>query len=162
MSFDRHAVEDALRTVQDPDIHKDLVTLGMVKHIAVAGESVRLVIELTTPACPMKDKIRTDVEAAVHAKAKACGTTLEMLEIEFTADVRKANEKVGGSCDMKASLIDSDEEVVAFSHGDQARLDPKCARALGEAIRDRFIRIYKNWYESAGIGAFVPAQPSES
>jgi ATP-binding protein involved in chromosome partitioning len=94
MNFDRQAVEDALRTVQDPDIHKDLVTLGMVKHIAVAGESVRLVIELTTPACPMKDKIRADVEAAVHAKAKACGTTLEMLEIEFTADVRKANEKV--------------------------------------------------------------------
>jgi ATP-binding protein involved in chromosome partitioning len=94
MPFDRDAVEQALRSVQDPEIHKDLVTLDMVKHIAVGGDAVRLVIELTTPACPMKDKIRADVEAAVHAKAKACGTSLEMIEIEFTADVRKANEKV--------------------------------------------------------------------
>ena len=94
MLFDRDAVEQALRTVQDPEIHKDLVTLGMVKHIAVGGDAVRLVIELTTPACPMKDRIRADVEAAVHAKAKACGATLETIEIEFTADVRKANEKV--------------------------------------------------------------------
>jgi hypothetical protein len=83
---------------------------------------------------------------------------------ENRSDLKQtANEKLGESEEeMKASLIESDEEVAAFSHGDQARLDPKCARALGEAIRDRFIRIYKNWYEGAGIGAFVPATLSKS
>ena len=71
-----------------------------------------------------------------------------------------AIEKLGGSKEeMKASLIESDKEVASFSHGDQTRLDPKCARALGEAIKVRFIRIYKDWYEGAGISALVPTPP---
>ncbi len=87
MTLDRPMIESALRTVQDPDIHKDLMTLGMVKHIAVAGDAVRLVIELTTSASPMKEKIRSDVETAVHAMAAKQGVTLEVLEIEFTSPI---------------------------------------------------------------------------
>lgn len=64
---------DALRTVLDPDIRKDLVTLGMVKENRVEGDRAKITIELTTPACPMKDKIRSDVEAAVAAKAAERG-----------------------------------------------------------------------------------------
>ncbi|HAL95243.1 MAG TPA: hypothetical protein DCP55_04665, partial [Chitinophagaceae bacterium] len=70
---------DALRNVQEPDLGKDLVTLNMVQDIAIDGNNVSFTLVLTTPACPMKDKIRGDVEAAVHAKAKACGTTLETI-----------------------------------------------------------------------------------
>jgi len=86
-------LHDALRTVKDPDLGKDLVTLGMVKDVVQQGDDVRLVIELTTPACPMKDRIRADIDAAVREKAIEAGEPLGKLEIEFTADVRKANER---------------------------------------------------------------------
>ncbi len=86
-------LHDALRTVKDPDLGKDLVTLGMVKDVLQAGNDVKLVIELTTPACPMKDKIREDIDTAVREKAIESGEPLGKLEIEFTADVRKSNDK---------------------------------------------------------------------
>ena len=73
MSLTRDAIETALRTVEDPDLHKDLVTLGMVKKIEPSEGRVDLVIELTTPACPMKDRIRGDIEAAIKAKAAEVG-----------------------------------------------------------------------------------------
>ncbi|MBL9119320.1 MAG: Mrp/NBP35 family ATP-binding protein [Phycisphaerae bacterium] len=85
---------EALRTVLDPDLQKDLVTLGMVKEAIPDGHGVKIVVELTTPACPMKDRIRADIEAAVRAKATATGTSVESINIEFTADVRSANERV--------------------------------------------------------------------
>ena len=53
MSLDNAAALDALRKVIDPELRRDLVSLGMVKDLAVEGESVRLKIELTTPACPL-------------------------------------------------------------------------------------------------------------
>jgi ATP-binding protein involved in chromosome partitioning len=89
----RH-LHDALRTVKDPDLHKDLVTLNMVKDVQINGDDVSLVIELTTPACPMKDRIRSDIEQAVKAKADEVGESLGAIAVEFTADVRKANQRV--------------------------------------------------------------------
>lgn len=94
MALTSKHLHDALRTVQDPDLGKDLVTLGMVKDVRQSGDDVTLVIELTTPACPMKDKIREDIDQAVRAKAIEAGEPLGRLEIEFTADVRRANERV--------------------------------------------------------------------
>ena len=55
-----------LRTVQDPELFKDLVTLNMVKKVAYCDGIVDLNIELTTPACPLKDKIKADIESAVR------------------------------------------------------------------------------------------------
>ncbi len=93
MSLTNEHLLDAMRTVDDPELHKDLVTLGMVKDTSVEGDNVRLTIELTTPACPLKDKIRADVEQAVRAKADEIGATVGSVDIEFTADVRSLNEK---------------------------------------------------------------------
>ena len=53
--------------MQDPELRRDLVTLGMVKDVAVEGGAVRLTVELTTPACPLKDTIAKDVTAALTA-----------------------------------------------------------------------------------------------
>ena len=65
--MDERTALDALRKVMDPELHKDLVSLGMVKDLGVDGEFVRLKVELTTPACPLKDTIAKDVEAALRA-----------------------------------------------------------------------------------------------
>jgi len=94
MPLHRDQIEDALRTVQDPDLHKDLVTLGMVKRIEPGEDRIALTIELTTPACPMKDRIRADVEQAVRAKSRASGFGEPTVEVEFTADVRRPNQKI--------------------------------------------------------------------
>jgi ATP-binding protein involved in chromosome partitioning len=94
MSLTADHVRDALRTVMDPDLGRDLVTLGMVKEVRVDGGDVAITIELTTPACPMKDRIQADVEAAVRSKAGEVGASIEGIEITFTADVRRPNQKV--------------------------------------------------------------------
>jgi ATP-binding protein involved in chromosome partitioning len=88
---------EALGHVLDPDLGKDLVTLGMVKETRVDGDDVTIGIELTTPACPMKDKIRADVEQAVRDRAAAKDAGLGKIEVVFTADVRRPNERIADS-----------------------------------------------------------------
>ena len=56
-SLTHDAVIDALRTVQEPELGRDLVTLNMVKDVVIDGSDVAFTIELTTPACPLKDEI---------------------------------------------------------------------------------------------------------
>ena len=51
-------VRDSLRSVKDPDLHKDIVTLGFVKDLTVESGRVAFTIELTTPACPVKEQLR--------------------------------------------------------------------------------------------------------
>jgi ATP-binding protein involved in chromosome partitioning len=55
----------ALRGVKDPDLHRDLVDLGMIKNIAVDGNRIALTVNLTTPACPLKAEIERDVRGAL-------------------------------------------------------------------------------------------------
>ena len=93
MPLSTEQIREALRTVKDPELHKDLVTLNMVKDIRVEGQDVSLTIELTTPACPLKDQIRADVEQAVRGRAREAGEQISSLHIDFTADVRRPNEK---------------------------------------------------------------------
>ncbi|HLZ09754.1 MAG TPA: iron-sulfur cluster assembly protein, partial [Chloroflexota bacterium] len=57
----------ALGTVKDPDLGRDLVSLGMIEKVAIAGDTVNFTVVLTTPACPMKGKIESDCRRAVLA-----------------------------------------------------------------------------------------------
>lgn len=75
-------VLEALKTVHDPELHKDLVSLGMVEQIALEGTKVRVKINLTTPACPLKEKIEGDVRLAL---GRIGATEVEVL---FGARVR--------------------------------------------------------------------------
>ncbi len=77
-------VRDALRTVNDPELHRDLVTLDFVKDIKVRGADVSFTVTLTTPACPLKDQIRQESEAAVRKLVPGVGK----VEIAFDARVR--------------------------------------------------------------------------
>lgn len=72
----------ALRGVMDPELHKDIVTLGMVKKVEVKGGAVSLLVQLTTPACPLKETIEKDVRGAL---AKVAG--VESVEVKFDASV---------------------------------------------------------------------------
>jgi ATP-binding protein involved in chromosome partitioning len=67
VSVTKDEVLSVLRTVQDPDLHKDIVTLGFVKEVRIAGGEVDFTIELTTPACPVREDMKAEAEAKVTA-----------------------------------------------------------------------------------------------
>lgn len=72
-------VLDALRNVDDPDLKKDLVTLGMIKDIKIEGKRVSFSVVLTTPACPMKDMIhKACVNAIIHFVDKSAEVNVNM------------------------------------------------------------------------------------
>ncbi len=65
MELSREHVLKALSKVQDPDLKKDLVTLGMIQNIMIDESKVSFTVMLTTPACPLKELIRKDCEKAM-------------------------------------------------------------------------------------------------
>jgi ATP-binding protein involved in chromosome partitioning len=67
MNFTSSDILKALSTVEDPDLKRDLVTLNMIKDVKVTADKVSFTVVLTTPACPLKEKIRQDCEDAVEA-----------------------------------------------------------------------------------------------
>ena len=72
-------VLDALSNVMDPDLGKDLVTLNMIKDIAIDDKNVAFTVVLTTPACPMKDMIHNAcVNAIVHYVDKEAQVNINM------------------------------------------------------------------------------------
>src|SRR5262245_9484082 len=77
-------IRDALRHVQDPELHRDIVSLDMVKDVHIEGTAVALTVDLTTPACPLKDEIGRDIENAI----KGLGAT--DVDLTWGATVRRA------------------------------------------------------------------------
>lgn len=62
----KEAVLNALSNVQEPDLGKDLVTLNMVHEVEVDGKNVSFTVQLTTPACPLKEMIEKACVNAIH------------------------------------------------------------------------------------------------
>src|SRR5436190_8599240 len=85
MQVDQAAVLDALKVVRDPDLHRDIVSLGFIKDLRVDGGRVAFTIELTTPACPVKDQMRDQARAAVMQIAG-----VSAVDVNMTAKVRAA------------------------------------------------------------------------
>ena len=82
---DRDAVLNALRAVVDPDIRRDIVTLGFVKNLSIDSGRVAFTIELTTPACPVKEQLREQATNAVRSV-----TGVNQVDVQLTANVRSA------------------------------------------------------------------------
>jgi ATP-binding protein involved in chromosome partitioning len=97
----------ALSAVRDPDLHKDIVSLGFVKDLRIAGGHVSFKIQLTTPACPVKDQMREQARAAV---ARLAGVT--QVDIEMTASVRAV-----GSPDAGRAPVPGVKNVIAVGAG---------------------------------------------
>ena len=77
------AVLEALKVVQDPDLGRDIVSLNFVKELRIDGGLVTFDIELTTPACPVKEQMHDQAVAAVSALDGVTSVTVNM-----TANVR--------------------------------------------------------------------------
>ena len=88
------AVYDALRTVQEPELGGDLVSRNMVKEVSIDGSRVAFTIELTTPACPLKDEIEANVRSALGAIGAG--------EIAIVPDERGASAGAEDSDELRA------------------------------------------------------------
>ena len=67
-------VLEALRSVRDPDLHRDIVSLNFVKNVAISGNDVSFTIELTTPACPVREELKSAAEKAVREAIAGVGS----------------------------------------------------------------------------------------
>jgi ATP-binding protein involved in chromosome partitioning len=107
MPLDKEQVIAALRTVKDPELFKDIVTLGMVKDVRVDGDSVDLTVELTTPACPLKDVIDRDVKAALQR----IGIAPENVRLNLTANTR------GPAAGPRSDVLPQVKNIIAVGAG---------------------------------------------
>lgn len=87
----REQVIDALRHVQEPDLGKDIVTLDMVKDVAISGNNVSFTVVLTTPACPLKEMIRASCVNAVRSNVDASAN----VSVNFTANTTSKRNDAG-------------------------------------------------------------------
>jgi len=76
-------VLQALRAVNDPDLHRDIVTLNFVKNLKISGNNVSFTLELTTPACPVRDQFKADSERAIRSAIAGVGK----VDVQMTASV---------------------------------------------------------------------------
>ena len=89
MVITEKAVRDALKTVKDPELHLDLVVLGLVYDIEVDGADVHVRISLTTPMCPVAPQIVEEAQAAV-----AGVEGVENAEVQLTFDPPWTPERI--------------------------------------------------------------------
>jgi ATP-binding protein involved in chromosome partitioning len=101
----REAVIEALRGVRDPELHKDIVSLGMVKLGDLRDGMASLVVTLTTPACPLRETIERDIRAAL--------APLGIREVKLHFDAAVPRGRMGGD---KAS-IPGVKNLVAVASG---------------------------------------------
>lgn len=95
MAVSKEAVLEALSHVEEPDLGDDIVTLDMVRDVEITEDRVAFTVVLTTPACPLKDHIRTACTNAIHHMVD---DSLEV-EVRMDADVASGKKKGGGGGD---------------------------------------------------------------
>jgi ATP-binding protein involved in chromosome partitioning len=106
MVFTKEQILKALSTVQEPDLKKDLVTLNMIKDVETEGNKISFTVVLTTPACPLKELIRSSCVEAIHKHVSADA----QVEVHMTADVTSARTNSG-------PLLPGVKNIIAISSG---------------------------------------------
>src|SRR5688572_6426658 len=99
------AVLDALRNVQEPELGGVLITRNMIKDLRIDGADVAFTIELTTPACPLKDEIEADV------RTKMAPLGVSSIEITWGASVRRASPS------QPQQLVPGVKNIIAVASG---------------------------------------------
>ena len=90
-SITQEAILQALGTVQEPELHNDLVSLNMVQDITISGNNVGFTIMLTTPACPLRSVMERDSIAAIQRMVPGVGE----VQVRFDAQVRRDGRIAG-------------------------------------------------------------------
>jgi ATP-binding protein involved in chromosome partitioning len=85
MPADEKVILAALSQIMDPDLNRDIVSLGFIKNLKIDAGKVAFDIELTTPACPVKDQFKSQAESLVMAI-----DGVDSVDVNLTAQVRQA------------------------------------------------------------------------
>ena len=94
------AVMQALSTVQEPELHNDLVSLNMIRELTVADNNVAFTIMLTTPACPLRSQMEEESIAAIKQLVPGVGA----IQVRFDANVRSDN-RIAGKLNIPVKTI---------------------------------------------------------
>lgn len=105
MQYSKELIINALRTVNDPDLGKDLVTLNMIDDVNFSGNKITFKVVLTTPACPLKNKIKQDCIDAIHHLVDPNAE----VDIEMTSRVTTRREK--------QALLQGVKNIIAVASG---------------------------------------------
>ncbi len=103
-------VLEALRGVEDPDLRRDIVSLGFVKNVRICGDTVALDVELTTPACPVKEQLRQEVVRRLKALPGVVTANVNM-----TSQVR--GRSAGGPGQANLELLKDVRNIIAVASG---------------------------------------------
>ncbi len=85
------AILQALSTVQEPELHRDLVSLNMIRDVTISGNNVGFTIMLTTPACPLRSRMEQESIAAVKQMVPG----VDQVSVRFDAQVRPDHRIIG-------------------------------------------------------------------
>ncbi len=96
---------EVLRQVKDPDLHRDIVELGFVKDVQIAGGDIAFTIELTTPACPVKEQMETQARQLVAALPG-----VRKVDVKMTSQVRQLTSSQG-------AVLTGIKNIVAVASG---------------------------------------------
>jgi ATP-binding protein involved in chromosome partitioning len=103
-SITEDMVRSALSSIMDPDLGKDIVSLGFVRNVVISGTDIKLDINLTTPACPVKDSIKTQAEVALKNLPNA-GTVSVNMTATTRGQVTPAGSPIAASLGQVKNII---------------------------------------------------------
>ena len=106
MKFTEQQILNALSQVEDPDFKKDLVTLNMIKDLSFTDDEIKFTIELTTPACPLKEQLENDCRNAI---AQLVSNEVKVV-IDFSSRVTTLR-------DVKSDILPSVKNIITVASG---------------------------------------------
>jgi ATP-binding protein involved in chromosome partitioning len=83
LKLTEESILQSLKSVKDPDLHRDIVALGFVKNLTIIGNDIKFDLQLTTPACPVRDQFTTNCEKAIRNNVEG----VDKIDIKMTANV---------------------------------------------------------------------------
>jgi ATP-binding protein involved in chromosome partitioning len=107
MKVDKDLILKALSNVQDPDLRRDIVSLNMVSDIKIDGKNIYVKVNLTTPACPLKDNIKTN---CIQEIQKLVGN-------DFTIQVEMGSNVTSHINEIKEKLLPGVKNTIAVASG---------------------------------------------
>ena len=87
-------INEALATVSDPELHRPLPDLGMVESVSISGSLAEIKILLTISGCPMQDRLKADITAAVTKVAEINEQHQDFFELQIKQIIRDFRREI--------------------------------------------------------------------